>query len=154
VADLLHQELTGQIIRVYYDIYNGLSRTYPEFIYENAMMAELIGRQIKCTRQEQYQIFYKEWLVGAQRLDIFVAGEIVVELKATLQLTRLNQAQTMSYLKTTGQQVGLLFNFGSDTPQFKRVFRDFKLNHPSPSRNYMARSFVSRGFLYNYWGTV
>lgn len=41
VTELLHRELTNKIIRVYYDVYNGLSRTYPEFIYENAMMRDL-----------------------------------------------------------------------------------------------------------------
>lgn len=122
MTELLHRELTGQIIRVYYDVYNGLSRTYPEFIYENAMMNDLKQHGIQCTRQDEYKIFYKEWLVGKQRLDIFVADEVVVELKAHPHLTRLNQAQTISYLKTTNKQVGLLCNFGSDEPEFKRLF--------------------------------
>ena len=123
MTELLHRELTNKIIRVYYDVYNGLSRTYPEFIYENAMMRDLARSGIECSRQDEYQVFYKDWLVGAQRLDIFVAKEVVVELKATSSLTRLNQAQTFSYLKVTGKQVGLLFNFGSPQPEFKRLFR-------------------------------
>ena len=36
MADLLYKELTGKIIGVYYDVYNGTSRTYPEFVYEKA----------------------------------------------------------------------------------------------------------------------
>ena len=128
MTHLLHRELTGQIIRVYYNVYNGLSRTYPEFIYENAMMDDLTESGVKCTRQDEYKIFYKEWIVGRQRLDIFVANEVVVELKALPHLTRLNQAQTISYLKTTGKQVGLLCNFGSVEPEFKRLY--FTLGQP------------------------
>lgn len=36
-SKLLHADLTRQIIGVYYSVYNGLSRTYPEYIYENTM---------------------------------------------------------------------------------------------------------------------
>ena len=52
MTELLHRELTDKIIRVYYDVYNGLSRTYPEFIYENAMMQDLARRGIECSRQD------------------------------------------------------------------------------------------------------
>jgi GxxExxY protein len=122
MTELLHRELTEKIIGVYYDVYNGLSRTYPESIYESAMMRDLGQQRIRCTRQEEYRIFYREWLVGLQRLDIFASETVVVELKVRPYLTRLDQAQTTSYLKVTGQQVGLLFNFGSPEPEFKRVF--------------------------------
>ena len=64
MTELLHKELTYQIIGVYYDVYNGLSHTYPEYIYERAMMTDLQGRGIVCWQQEEYQIFYKEILVG------------------------------------------------------------------------------------------
>ncbi len=121
-TQLLHADLTGKILGIYYDVYNGLSRTYPEYIYEKAMMSDLIRLGIPCVRQDDYAIWYKEWLVGRQILDIFVAGEVVVELKALPELTRLNAAQTMSYLKTTGKEVGLLCNFGGEKPEFKRVY--------------------------------
>lgn len=130
MAELLYRDLTEKIIRTYYDVYNGLSRTYPEFIYENAMMQDLQRNQIECTRQDEYQIYYKEWLVGVQRLDIFVAEEVVVELKVKPRLTPLDQAQTISYLKTTEQQVGLLFNFGDIEPEFDRLFFTGRSSQP------------------------
>jgi GxxExxY protein len=122
VTELLHRELTGKIIGVYFDVYNGLSRTYPEYIYENAMMRDLERGGVGCKRQEERQIFYKEWLVGVQRLDILVAESVVVELKVKPELSRLDQAQAVSYLKAMGCRVGLLFNFGSSEPEFTRVF--------------------------------
>lgn len=122
MTDILFKTLTHKIIGVYYDVYNGLGRTYPEFVYENAMLHDLQGQGIPCRRQEEYQIFYKGQLIGQQRLDLFVAGEVIVEIKAVAQLTPLHQAQTFSYLKTFGRQVGLLFNFGSPKPEFERLF--------------------------------
>jgi len=124
VAELLHRELTGDLIGAYYEVYNHTPRTYPEAIFESALVVEIRQRGHEVTRQEEYQIFYKERLVGIQRLDLFVVQEVVVENKVVEHLTPLNKAQGMSYLKTVGKQVGLIFNFGSDEPEFDRLFFD------------------------------
>lgn len=122
MTKLLHKELTGTIIGVYYDVYNGTGRTYPEFIYESAMIHDLQRKSIFCQRQPEYRVFYKDKLVGVQRLDLFVAGEVVVEIKVKPQLTRLHKAQAISYLKVVGKEVGLLCNFGSPSPEFERLY--------------------------------
>ncbi len=129
---MLHRELSQTIIGVYYDVYNGTGRTYPEFIYERAMTKDLQRRGIACRRQPEYQIFYKEKLVGIQQLDLFAAGEVVVELKVAPALTKLHKAQAISYLKVVGKQVGLLLNFGSPTPEFNRVYFS---RHDAPSES-------------------
>lgn len=122
MTEFLHGELTSTIIGVYYDVYNGTGRTYPEFIYERAMRDDLQRRGISCRRQPEYQIFYKDKLIGAQRLDLFVAGDVVVEIKVAPRLTKLHKAQAISYLKVVGQEVGLVCNFGSPQPEFNRVY--------------------------------
>ena len=81
MPELIHQELTGDIIGAYYEVYNRTPRTHPEYIYERAMMEELRLRGRATTRQDEYCILYKEHLVGVQRLDLFVAQEVAVELK-------------------------------------------------------------------------
>jgi len=119
---LLYKELTGTIIGAYYAVYNGTSRTYPEYIYESAMLIELRKRGVPCRRQEEYQVFYKDKLVGLQRLDLFVAGEVCVELKAVPSLLPIHKAQAISYLKIVDKRVGLLFNFGSPESEFERLY--------------------------------
>jgi hypothetical protein len=47
----------------------------------------------------------------AYRVDLLVAGEVIVELKAVESLNPIHSAQLLSYLKSTGRQVGLLINF-------------------------------------------
>ena len=84
MTELLYKELTGAIIGAYYEVYNHTSRTYREYIYESALMEELRRRGLPTTRQDEYQIIYKERLVGKQRLDLFVVQEIVVENKLCL----------------------------------------------------------------------
>jgi GxxExxY protein len=119
---LLHKKTTGNIIGVYYDVYNGTGRTYPEYIFENAMVGDLQALHIPCHRQDEYRVFYKEKLVGVQQLDLFVASEIVVELKVAPTLLPIHKAQAISYLKVVGKRVGLLFNFGSPEPDFERLY--------------------------------
>lgn len=123
MAKLLHADLTQRIIGVYYTGYNKLGQTYPEFIYEKAMMALLERANIHCGRQDEYEVWYKEQLVGRQRLDLFVAGEVVVELKVADSIMPLHLAQLLSYLKVVSKEVGLLFRFGGPKPEFaRRVF--------------------------------
>lgn len=124
MTKLLHKELTGEIIGAYYEVYNHTSRVYPEYIYEQALIEELKRRGCPATRQNEYQIYYKERLVGLQRLDIFVVQEVVVENKVVEELLPIHRAQCYSYLKTVSKPVGLLFNFGSEKPEFARLFSD------------------------------
>jgi len=121
MTELLYKELTGDTLGAYYTAYNGLSRTYPEFICENAMVKLLGKMRVRYRRQPEYQIMYKEWLVGVQRLDILLVDEIVaVECKVVPRLEGIHKAQLFSYMKTVGARVGLLLNFGGSEPEFDR----------------------------------
>ncbi|MFN5868206.1 MAG: GxxExxY protein, partial [Akkermansiaceae bacterium] len=44
-------------------------------------------------------------------IDLFVEGEIVVELKAVSTLLPVHHAQLMSYMRLKKKRVGLLINF-------------------------------------------
>ena len=122
MTKLQYKELTGTIIGVYFDVYRGTARTYPEYIYEQAMLDDLRRKGISCRRQPEYEVLYKGERVGRQQLDLFVAGEVVVELKVSPELTKLHKAQAMSYLKVVGKQVSLLCNFGQSEPHFERLY--------------------------------
>lgn len=122
MSKLQHEALTGKIIGTYYEVYNHTARTYPEYIYERAMIKELRQRGLAVEQQDEYQIFYKERLIGLQRLDLFVVQEVVVEIKVAEKLGARHKAQAYSYVKTVDKQVGLLFNFGGQEPEFSRIY--------------------------------
>ena len=145
MPNLIHQELTGAIIGAYYEVYNHTSRTYPEYIYERIMVEELRRRDLPASRQDEYQIIYKDKLVGLQRLDLFVVQEIAVEIKVITTLTKLNKAQTISYLKTVDKPVGLLLNFGSSEPEFNRLYFN---SAKKPSASIAPKSNPSPDWLY------
>ena len=50
-------------------------------------------------------------LDAAYRIDFIVDNCIIVELKAVEKLLPVHMAQLLSYLKLSGQQLGLLINF-------------------------------------------
>ena len=45
------------------------------------------------------------------RLDLLVAGKVIVEVKSVAALAPIHEAQLLTYLKLTGVKVGLLMNF-------------------------------------------
>jgi len=56
-------------------------------------------------------------------LDLLVEDQVVVEIKAfSHPLTNDELAQIINYLKATGKEVGLLFNFGRRKLEYRRVF--------------------------------
>jgi GxxExxY protein len=57
-------------------------------------------------------VIYKDHLIDlGYRLDLLVACEIIVELKAVEQLAAVHKAQLLTYLKLTHKRLGLLINF-------------------------------------------
>ena len=66
-------------------------------------------------------LFYKGQQIGTRRVDFFVMGKVMVEIKAIIQLEEVHLAQAINYLEAYHMEVGLLINFGSRSLEFKRV---------------------------------
>jgi len=88
-------------------------------------------QQINFSREHEMEIFYKDENIGTRRVDFFVEGKIMVELKAVIQLEDVHLAQAINYLEAYGMPIGLLLNFGSKSLQFKRVMKPNKNHSPS-----------------------
>lgn len=128
-TNLLHKDLTELIIKAFYNVYNKLGYGFLEKVYENSMMIELNEVGLRCERQKQIEVFYKNKNVGEYFADLIVNDLIIIELKAAENICPEHEAQLINYLRATNCEVGLLLNFGK-TPQFKRkIFKnEFKNN--------------------------
>jgi GxxExxY protein len=73
------------------------------------------------TREMEMAIYYDQIQIGTRRVDFFVEGEIVVELKAITSLENIHIAQTLNYLEIYNKKTALLINFGSKSLQFHRL---------------------------------
>lgn len=120
-----HEELTGQIIGAAIEVHKALGPGFLEAIYENALALELRGRSIPFQRQISVPVLYHGAEVGLHRLDLFVADEIVVEIKAVQELQDVHFVVARSYLRAVGRQHGLLLNFSKPKLEVKRVMARF-----------------------------
>lgn len=105
-------ELTEQVIGAAIEVHRILGPGLLESIYEEALVVERRLRGICCERQVEVDVNYKGHVIKGQRLDILVAGEVVVECKSVSKLPDVAMAQVLSYLKATTLKRGLLLNFG------------------------------------------
>lgn len=119
--DIKHSEITGQIIKAFYKVYNALGYGFAEKVYENALFLELAEIELNVRQQEPIQVFYNQKLAGEYYADLIVEDCVIVELKATESLSSTNEAQLLNYLKATKIEVGLLLNFGQK-PDYKRKY--------------------------------
>ena len=105
-------ELTERIIGAAIEVHRTLGPGLLESIYEEALCIELGLREISFQRQAEVDVHYKGHIIKGQRIDLLVAGEVVVELKSIANLPDVATAQVLSYLKATGLKRALLINFG------------------------------------------
>lgn len=115
------KELTGQIIKDFYTVYNTLGYGYLESVYQNAIMLELIDSGLKVEAEKAIAVHYNGHVVGTFAADLVVEGRVIVELKAKESLNGADEAQLTNYLRATEIEIGLLFNFGR-SPEFKRKY--------------------------------
>ena len=109
------------------EVHRCLGCGFLEAVYENSLNVELHRAGINLQRQVPFHICYKGQSVGYYVADFVIEDKLLLELKATRQLTQNHEAQTLNYLNVSGITVGLLLNFGSPSLQVKRLVKDCKL---------------------------
>lgn len=106
-------KLSGEVVDAALEVHREMGPGLFEKIYEEALERELKSRGLSVERQLAVYVSYKGVPVHeeAYRIDLFVGGEIVVELKAVSALLPVHHAQLMSYMRLKKKRVGLLINF-------------------------------------------
>ena len=124
--DLLHGDITGEIIAAFYAVYNELGYGFVESVYVRALAIELFQRRMNVAREVPVTVYYKGVTVGTYRADLIVADTVVVEVKAGEQPAEHDRPQLINYLRSSGKEVGLLLHFGPKAV-LKRVIHTKKL---------------------------
>ena len=119
--NLLHSDLTEQIIGSAYNVYNSLGSGFLEKVYENALAIKLGKTGLMVNQQSPIKIYFEDELVGEYFADLLVDNKVIVELKAVSELSKIHEVQLVNYLKATGLKVGLLINFGEKIKIIRRV---------------------------------
>ena len=114
-----HEELSKQIIKIFYHVYNELGYGFLERVYQNALFLALKEEGLEVEPQRKIKVWFRGFEVGDYFADLIVNDTIILELKATECLVDEHEAQLLNYLRGTEIEVGLLLNFGKK-PQVKR----------------------------------
>ena len=118
-----HEGITESIIGSAMEVHRALGPGFLESIYKNALLHELRLRGLSPKTELEVQVVYRDRIVGTHRLDIVIEDRVIVELKAVSGLVQIHIAQTLSYMKAIGSEVGLVINFGEDSLVWKRLLR-------------------------------
>ena len=119
--ELLHREITEQIIGAAFEVYRVLGYGFLEKVYQRAMVVELQRRGLKVIAEAKITVWYKDVVVGEYSADLFVEDCVIVELKVAKQYCSEDEAQLLNELKATKIKVGMLINFGRTKVEFKRM---------------------------------
>lgn len=115
---------TFAIIGAAMEVHNTLGRGFLEAVYQAALEVELQLRGVSYQREVWLPVHYKTVALNCNyQADFICYGEIIVEIKALRQLSGVEEAQIINYLKATGLRRGLLLNFGAESLEYKRFVR-------------------------------
>jgi GxxExxY protein len=126
-----HKEITHKIIGCAMAVHSELGNGFQEVIYQRALDIEMTKQGLIFQREMTMNIYYDGHDIGTRRVDFFVEGCIMVEIKEKIQLDAVHLAQAMNYCQAYNLPIGLLINFGAKNLDFKRVYN---VNHPENKR--------------------
>jgi GxxExxY protein len=121
-VEQLRDPQTYAIIGAAMEVHREMGRGFLEAAYCQAFCIELRLRQIAFRKEVSLAVRYKgELLECTYRADFICFDNVIVEIKALGQITGVERAQLINYLKATGYRVGLILNFGADSLQYERL---------------------------------
>ena len=102
-------------------VHRTLGPGFLEGVYEEALIYELGKAGFTCERHKEFSIKYKDIILRKKlRADLVLDDKIIIENKAIGRIAPIDEVQLVSYLKASGLKLGLIFNFGSKSLEFKR----------------------------------
>ena len=105
-------ELTERVIGLAINVHRKLGAGFLESVYQAALAYELDKAGIPFEKEKALPVKYEDIKLDVGfRCDFLVDEKVIVECKAVNQMTEIDHAQILNYLKITNLQVGLLINF-------------------------------------------
>ena len=111
---LVDEDLTKAINAAAIEVHRTLGAGLLESAYQKCLARGLELRGIGLEKELDLPVDYKGATVeSGDRLDFVVEGRGIVEVNAVESISDIHHAQLLTYLKLSGNRVGLLLNFHS-----------------------------------------
>lgn len=122
ISSLIYKEESYQIIGACMNVHKELGKGFSEIVYGDALKIELTALEIPFSREEKFNIQYKNHILPHHYYaDFVIFNTIILEIKAATCLTQSHIGQTLNYLAASELRLGLLVNFGEDSLSYQRV---------------------------------
>jgi GxxExxY protein len=110
-----------EIIGAAMEVHRELGPGFLEAVYQEAMEIELKERKVPFMAQPQIKLYYKQFPMDKFYIPDFVCFDShVLEIKAQICLTAVDEAQMINSLKASRHRIGLLINFGQSSLKYQR----------------------------------
>ncbi len=119
---LIYKDEAYKIIGAALAVHKELGCGFFEAVYSEAFALELKSQNIPFSKEVPISINYKSQILSKSYIADFVCyDKIIIELKATIFLETIHEAQVLNYLKASNFKLGLLINFGEKSLKYKRI---------------------------------
>jgi iron complex transport system substrate-binding protein len=110
------EAVASATIDVAFRLHRDLGPGLLESVYETVLAAKLTQLGYEVRRQMPVSFTFEGLSFdSAFRIDLVVAGRLLVEIKSVERLNAAHAKQLLTYLRLTDQPLGLLINFGGAT---------------------------------------
>jgi len=107
-------EISAIIVDTAVYIHKKLGSGLLENVYEVILSKLLVQKGLHVQRQVSIPIeFEGEYFDEGFRVDIFVEGKVIIELKSVEKIALIHKKQLLTYLKLTKTKLGIILNFGA-----------------------------------------
>ena len=105
-------QITHEILDSAFKVHSVLGPGLLESAYRSCLVYELKKKGFYIEEEKPLPLIYEEVKLDCgYRIDILVEGKVVIELKTVEAFTDVHTAQVLTYLRLSGNHVGLLLNF-------------------------------------------
>ena len=120
--NLLHEDLSYLIRGIFFDIRNNYGPGQKENVYQNLFKELLEQKNIKYEKEKSINIFSPDnKKVGVYRPDFVIDDKIIIEIKSSRFIAKVDEKQLYYYLRNSKYEIGFLVNFSTPKLYIKRI---------------------------------
>ncbi len=122
MTELIYKDESYEIIGKCMKVHNNLGPGFLEIVYKDALEFEFRKVGIPFEREKEYVVRYEEIILPHKfYADFVVYNKIILEVKGVSAIAEEFIAQSINYLKVSGNKLALLVNFGELKLNYKRL---------------------------------